>query len=90
VEELGVNVESGEADAGDAEGVAFAETAGEAWGFDGETADAAGVFEADDGAGLLDDAGEHGYILREQGTGNRERGTGNGDQRSEGRYSLGG
>ena len=36
VEELGVNVESGEADAGDAEGVAFAETAGEAGGFDGD------------------------------------------------------
>jgi hypothetical protein len=56
--------------------------AGEAGGFNGEAADTACVLEADDGAGLLDDAGEHGFILREQGTGNREQGTGNREQRS--------
>ena len=67
VEERWVYVEGGEADAGDGERVAFAETGGEAGGFDGETADAACVLEADDGAGLLDDAGEHGFILRERG-----------------------
>ena len=63
VEEGRVDVERGEADAGDAERVAFAQAGGEAGGFDGEAADAASVLEADDGAGLLDDAGEHGFIL---------------------------
>ena len=41
VEERRVDVERGEADAGDGERVAFAEAVGEAGGFDGETADAA-------------------------------------------------
>ncbi len=36
-----VDVERGEADAGDAERVAFAEAVGDAGGFDGDTADAA-------------------------------------------------
>jgi len=58
-----IDIERGEADAGDAERIAFAEAVGEAGGFNGDAADAAGFFEADEGAGLLDDAGEHGYIL---------------------------
>jgi hypothetical protein len=41
VEERGVDVERGEANAGDAERIAFAETAGEAGSFDRDAADAA-------------------------------------------------
>jgi hypothetical protein len=59
-----VNVEGGEADAGDAEGVTLAKATGEDGGFDGDAADAAAVGEADEGSGLLDDAGEHGYSLQ--------------------------
>jgi len=93
VEESGVDVECGEADAGDAEGVAFAETGGEAGGGDGDAVDAAVLVEADEGSGLFDDAGEHLLILRDWGTeglrdggtreqsiGNREQGTGNREQ----------
>ena len=66
VEEGRVHVERGEADAGDAERIAFAQPAGQAGSFDGDAADAATVFQADERAGLFDDAGEHGLILKEQ------------------------
>jgi hypothetical protein len=79
VEESGMDVERGEAHAGDAERIAFAETAGEAGSFDRDAADAAAIGEADEGSSLLDDAGEHFSILREQGTGNREQGAGSRD-----------
>jgi hypothetical protein len=80
VEVGGVGIERGEADAGDAERIAFAEAGGDAGSFDGDAANAAAIGEADEGSGLLDDAGEHGLILgtegpREQGT--EKTGTGN-------------
>ena len=61
VEVGGVGVERGEADAGDAERVAFAQARGDAGSFDGDAANAATIGEADEGSGLLDDAGEHGF-----------------------------
>ena len=61
-----VDIERCEADAGDSEGVAFAEAVGNAGRFDGDAANAAAIGEADEGAGLLNDAGEHGLILRDQ------------------------
>jgi hypothetical protein len=63
VEESGMDVERGQAYTGDAEGIAFAETGGEPWGFDGDAANASAVSEADEGSGLLDDPGEHFPIL---------------------------
>ena len=60
-----VDIERCKADAGDGERVAFAEAVGDAGRFYGDAADAAAIGEADEGAGLLDDAGEHESILRE-------------------------
>jgi hypothetical protein len=59
------DIEGSEADAGDSEGVAFAESASYAGGFDGDAANAAAVSKGDEGAGLLDNAGEHASILSE-------------------------
>src|ERR1700679_1560400 len=59
----GVEIESGETDAGDSERVAFAKARGDAGRFNRDAANAAAICEADEGSGLLDDAGEHGFIL---------------------------
>ena len=63
VEVRWLDIEGSEADAGDGEGVAFAESASYAGGFDGDAANAAAVSKGDESAGLLDDAGEHASIL---------------------------
>jgi hypothetical protein len=57
VEEGWVYVESGEADTGDAQRIAFAQTACETGSFNGEPADATGILEADERAGLLPGGG---------------------------------
>jgi hypothetical protein len=65
VEEGGVDIKGSEANAGDAEGVAFVEMGSEARGFNGDTTDSAAVGDADEDSCLLDDAGEHFLILRD-------------------------
>jgi hypothetical protein len=67
VEERWIYLKRSEADAGDAEGIAFAQPSGKAGSFDGKTADTACFCKADQCAGLLDDAREHFSILREDG-----------------------
>jgi hypothetical protein len=74
VEECRIDIEGSEANAGDGEGVALAKAAGKAGGIDRDATDAAAVGERDEGAGLLDDAGEHLLILGNKGT--REQGNG--------------
>ena len=55
--------------------LAGAQAVGNAGRFDCDASDAAAIDEAYEGAGLLDDAGEHGYSVGNEGTGNK--GTGN-------------
>lgn len=59
-----VHVKGGEADTGDGERIAFAKAIREAGSFDGDATHAAGFFQADQRAGLFDDASEHAFILR--------------------------
>ena len=63
VEVGGVQVERRQADAGDAERVAFAQLRGDARRLHGDAANAAAALQADQGSSLLDDAGKHVVIL---------------------------
>ena len=60
-----VNVQGRQAHARNRQRIALAQARGNAGSFDRDAANAAAVFQADQGPGLLDDAGEHGSILRD-------------------------
>ena len=66
VEVSGVGVQRRQANAGDAQGIAFAEVRGNSRGLDGDAPHAASINQADQRAGLLDDAGEHRSSVSEQ------------------------
>ena len=65
VEVIGVDIERGEADSRDGKRVALAQPRGNAGSLHGDAANAAAIDEADEGSGLLNDAGEHGFSVSE-------------------------
>jgi len=68
MEKCRIEIKCSEADAGDAQRIAFAKSAGDSWSFNGDAADPSAVGKGYESAGLLNDAGEHGLILGNEGT----------------------